>query len=194
MANTVQPTRGKSSVKGTHILSALCFMLLLVSGGAAWWVTSAKKQVELPVLALNRLISDARMYQGTKGSFPADLAQLQDAVWKKRGAFFTLTEANRSFTADNYYYLYTPAGPHVVNIWAVPLGKYRENFPSMYVTIRTGDPVPTIWQGPALDHEQLKKMKGLMTDKGLIELGMRLQPAPQQAQPPPQPAPFPNAR
>src|SRR3712207_2953889 len=136
MGNPVTPQRsGKGALRMTHLMAVLCFLLAAGSGVAAWWITSSKKQTEIPVLALNRLISDARAYQAVKGGFPDDLAQLQEAVWKKRGKFFTLTEANRSFVADNYYYLYTPAGPQVVNIWAVPLGNYREHFPSLYVTV-----------------------------------------------------------
>lgn len=196
MGNQVAPKRsGKSALRMTHLMAALCFMLAAGSGLAAWWITSSKKQNEIPVLALASLIGDARAYQSKKGSFPDNLARLQNVVWNKRGKFFTLTEANRSFFSDNCYYLYTPAGPQVVNIWAVPLGPYREHFPTLYVNVRTGDPNPTIWQGAALSHEQLKKVQGLMTDKGLIELGMKLQPAPAaQPQTQAQSAPFPFFR
>src|SRR5215204_6369216 len=106
MGNPVTPKRsGKSGLHMTHLMAGLCFMLALGSGVAAWWITSSKKQNEIPVLALASLVGDARAYQSVKGSFPDNLAQLQDVVWKKRGKFFTLTEANRSFVADNYYYL-----------------------------------------------------------------------------------------
>lgn len=192
MNQNVKPTRsGKSFLRGTHIMAVLCLFIAVGTGAARWWILSVRAQAETPVLALNSLIRDARMYHGIDGGFPVDLADLQSKVWTPRGApALQLSEQNRSFVAANYYYLYTATGPHESTFWAVPLGRLRSNFSTYYVKVRHAEAVPTVWQGPALDYEQVKLIRGVMQDVELIGLGMKLQESPQAAPPliPPAPA------
>jgi hypothetical protein len=169
----------------------LSFIITLGAGGAAWYVNSSRAAAEMPVLALLSLVRDVRSFHGLDGAFPADLSALQDKVWTPRGkGFFKLSEANHSFVAANYYYLYNAVGPHEANIWAVPLGRYRAQYPTMYVKIRNNESVPTVWQGPALDFEQIKKIYGGMPDAELIALGLKLQESPAA---PPAPGQYPPA-
>jgi hypothetical protein len=180
MPSQVKPSSsGRSHIRPTHIITILTFLLASGSGVVAYFVSSARAEADKPALALNSLVRDLRMFHGLHGGFPADLSVVSEAIWKPRGVFNTLAEANRSYSAANYYYLYTPAGPHLANIWAVPLGKYRNYYSTYYISVRSEDSQPVVWKGPALDLEQIKQIRGLMRDADLINLGLVLQPGEQ---------------
>jgi hypothetical protein len=171
-------------ISGTHIITILMFIVALGSGVTSWWITSTRAESEKPVLALNGLIRDLRGFHGLAGGFPADLHYLQDKVWLPQGrGGFQLSEENHSYVSANYYYLYAPVGPHEARLWAIPLGKYRSQFSTYYVKVLHTSSVPEIWQGPALYYDQVKKIKPLMEDAELINLGLVLQASPAQAAP-----------
>lgn len=185
MPPTVNPSRsGKSPIRGTHIITILMFIVTLGSGLASWWITSTRAAAEKPVIALGTLIGDIRSFHNLVGGFPVDLNVLQEQIWTPRGkGGYKFSEQNHSFVVGNYYYLYAPVGPHEARVWAVPLGQYRSQFSTYYAKVVHSAPAPDIWQGPALDYEEVKKITAVMQDAELINLGLTLQSTPAQTSP-----------
>jgi hypothetical protein len=175
MGNPVKPKRsGSGIVRPTHIYFLFTLFLTVASGAGLWWVRSTAAGEGIPALALASMTKDMRTFYGANGRFPKDLAELQEKVWQPRGygplssyVPLQLTEANKSLSIGNYYYLYGPAidpdHAQVANFFAAPLGPHRKKFPAMYVTIPvTGEPV--IWQCPAPELADFKKIRGVMRD------------------------------
>ncbi len=130
------------------------------------WASERRRSAEIPVEAASVMMRDLLVFHEKRGSFPIDLKQLEGVVWeKKSGRRFSIDD--RALSHRNYYYLYTRAGEQRFSLWAVPMGKLREEAPTWFLTVTPES--CRRWKGPALPLEQVGKIK---TTPSIAELGI----------------------
>lgn len=148
---------GKS---GAHSL-LLFFVVLVISilvhiGGAV--SSSLQDKKERPVLALKGFLRDLREFVRTEKRMPNDFRELEIKIWNKGNADIPtrLNYGNQFVVAENYKYIYFSGsieGVGVANVWAIPLGKYRDEYETVLLVISAAG--EDIWRGPALNEQQL---------------------------------------
>lgn len=138
----------------------LAFVIVLAIGiftqiiGAVY--LELKDRKERPALALKSILRDVRDFVRIEKRIPADFAEIEDKIWNKgKKGTVSVLHGKSIYTADNYEYIYfagkTKEIP-LVNIWAIPLGKYRDQYDSVLLVI-TPDGEES-WRGPALTNAQ----------------------------------------
>jgi hypothetical protein len=135
------------------------------SYAAEWRAKSQVPQID-PIL---KIIKGLRQYQKLRGTFPTNLKEVQNAVWKHPtppdyGA------VRHSVLLRNYYYIYSLISPNRCSLWAIPVGPQAE-MASAYFLIITPD-TREKWKGPALDLKEASSISGTPTYAQLALLGM----------------------
>jgi len=135
------------------------------------WADARQRTAEIPVDASSMMMRDLLAFHGKRGSFPSDLKQLEGAFWERK--------ESRSYSMDkrglmhrNYYYLYTRLDHHRFNLWAIPMGRQREEAATWFLVITPES--QRRWKGPALTPEDVERLSldpsaNQLTVLGLIE-------------------------
>jgi len=129
------------------------------------WAAERQRAADVPVEATSMMIRDLLAYHKKRGSFPTDLKQMEGAVWeKKRAREFSI--GDRGLSHRNYFYLYTQIAPNRFTLWAVPMGRARDEAATLFVI---GTPsVSRSWKGAAVSLDSIGSIKA---DPSEIELG-----------------------
>lgn len=129
------------------------------------WATERKRAADIPTEATSMMMRDLLAYHMKRGSFPADLKQMEGTVWEKhRNRDFSIE--NRGLSHRNYFYLYTQISPHRFTLWALPTGQARDEAATYFVS---GTPeAHRTWKGAALLHDSVSSIR---PDPSAIELG-----------------------
>lgn len=137
------------------------------------WAAERQRAADVPVEATSMMIRDLLAYHKKRGSFPGDLKQMEGAVWEKtRAREFSI--GNRALSHRNYLYFYTQISPHRFTLWAIPIGKARDEAPTWFLAV-TPD-VCIRWKGAALPFEQIDRMEPNPSVKQLGTFGLIEQP------------------
>ena len=132
------------------------------------WAQERNIRAEVPFDASAALSRDLLKFHQKRGSFPEKLEELEGVVWEKKPRIFA--SGGRALIHRNYYYLYTLEDHHRYALWAIPMGKGRDESPSLFVT---ADPSTIrIWKGPAVPLTELKNLSTTPTSHELGVLGL----------------------
>lgn len=132
------------------------------------WAQERDLKAEVPFDASAALGRDLLKFHQKRGSFPEKLEELEGVVWEKKQRNFT--SAGRALIYRNYYYLYTTEGHHRYTLWAIPMGKARDEAPTLFLT---ADPSTNrIWKGPAVPLTDLKELSATPSTRELSILGL----------------------
>lgn len=146
---------GKSGTK-----SIVAFFIILVIGilthiGGAVYHEIQDRRAR-PVLALKSVLRDVREFVRIEKKMPANFREIEITLWNKGNADVpSRLHGENLLTTDNYEYIYhhgNVQGAPVVFVWALPLGKYREEYDTVLIVISTDG--ETVWRGPAFSDEQ----------------------------------------
>ena len=172
--------RGVEGKSGTRYFSA-SYILAIIGvvfylgawGYSAYSADFADRGAHPRLDAITTLIKGAQSYYTRTGSYPENFYKIEDLVWK-HGAMPDYGERGVTLEYKNYYYLYTRAEDHVATLWAIPIGKYREEAPTYFVILRSpkSDQPVEKWKGAALNMEEAAKISGAPTFNQLGVLGM----------------------
>jgi hypothetical protein len=162
-----------SRIKLSLIFAALALVLVIVSYIFMLWSSDRQKTNELPVEAVSMMMRDLLKYHEKRGGFPEDLKKLEGIVWEKKERNFSIE--NRAFTHKNYYYFYTQISHHQFTLWAIPIGKSREEATTWFLV--TTPEKCRRWKGAALPLEQIDEIKTNPTIGEIGVLGLVEQPA-----------------
>lgn len=137
------------------------------------WASERQRTAETPVESFDVMIRDLRSFHKKRGGFPKDLRELEGVVWEKK--------ENREFSRDgaglshrNYHYLYTPISHHQFTLWAIPMGRQREEAATWFLVITPEFQRP--WKGPALTPEDIRAIRLQPSANELSVLGLVEQP------------------
>ena len=145
---------GKAGNKSIIIFFLVVGFAVVTHIGGAFY-DEMKDRRERPALALKSLLRDVREYVRVEKSLPSSWREVEAKIWNARSPAPSRLHGNNILVLDNYEYFYH-AGKvgevGLVNIWALPLGKYRDQYETVLLVITPeGDEV---WRGPALNETQ----------------------------------------
>lgn len=159
-------------LKISIVLAPLVLVLVIAAYVYSLWAVEQEKTRTLPVDAVSKMMRDIRRYHEKRGGFPETLKSLEGIVWEKKARDFSIE--NRAFTHRNYYYFYTRVGHHHFTLWAIPVGKSREEGPTWFLSV-TPEAVAR-WKGGALPLDQIDRVEANPSIKELGTLGLIEQP------------------
>jgi hypothetical protein len=144
---------GKAGNKSIIVCFLVVVFAVLTHIGGAFY-DEMKDRRERPALALKSILRDVREYVRVEKTMPSSWREVEAKIWNvpSRAPSRLL---GGILVVDNYEYFYH-AGKvgevSLVNIWALPLGKYRDQYETVLLVITAeGDEV---WRGPALNEAQ----------------------------------------
>ena len=130
------------------------------------WASEQKRTAEIPVEAADAMMRDLLSFHKKRGGFPKDLEELEGVVWeKKESRRYSMDK--RGLTYRNYYYLYTRTTQHNFTLWAIPMGRQREEAATWFLLVTPE--MRRRWKGSALSPEDVK---GLTADPSANELSV----------------------
>lgn len=146
---------GKGGSKSIVIFFVLLVVAVLINvAGAIKGELSDRR--ERPVLALKSALRDVREFIKTEKRIPGNYRELEVKVWNKgKPDEPTRLNGNNIFVSGFYEYIYFSGEAQeigIVSIWAVPLGKYRDEYDTVLLIIKPDG--ETTWRGPALTQSQ----------------------------------------
>lgn len=160
-------------LKTTLILVPVTFVAVVGVYVYSLWAAQRQRSAEAPVEAFDIMIRDLRLFHKKRGGFPKDLKELEGVVWeKKEGREFSKDGAR--LTHRNYHYLYTPISHHEFTLWAIPMGRHREEAATWFLTATPES--QRRWKGPALTPEDVKTLPLYPSLQQLNVLGLIEQP------------------
>ena len=97
---------------------------------------------------------DLLKFHEKRGSFPETLEDLEGVVWEKKDRHYV--SGGRSMFHRNYFYMYTKVVPHRFTLWAIPIGKLRDDAPTFHLAGTPGS--HRAWKGPAVPIPDVEKL------------------------------------
>lgn len=163
-----------NSLKISLVLIPIASLLVVGVYVYSLWASERKRATESPVEAADVMMRDLLSFHKKRGGFPKDLKELEGVVWEKK--------ENRSYSNDkrglkhrNYYYLYTRLDHHRFTLWAIPMGRYREEAATCFLAVTPE--MHRRWKGPALSPGDVKGLSLNPSANQLSVLGLIEQPA-----------------
>lgn len=155
-------------LKISLILAPLALTMLIGVYVYALWFEERKRAAEIPFDATGALNRDLRKFHEKRGSFPGKLADLEGVVWEKKDRNY-LSEG-RSMIHRNYFYMYTKVSPHRFTLWAIPMGKERDDAATVFFVGTPGS--NRAWKGPAVPLTDVVQLSSTPTTSELGILGI----------------------
>lgn len=132
------------------------------------WAKERDLRAEAPFDASAAMSRDLLKFYQKRGSFPEKLEELEGVVWESKQRNFALD--GRAMIHRNYYYLYTMEDHHRYTLWAIPMGKARDEAPTLFLVANSL--TNRMWKGPAVPLNDLNGLSPTPTSNGLGILGM----------------------
>jgi len=155
-------------LKISLILAPLALTMLIGVYVYALWSEERERSAEIPFDATGALNRDLRKFHEKRGSFPEVLQDLEGVVWEKKDRNYGYE--GRSMFHRNYFYMYTRIGPHRFTLWAIPIGKLREDAATLHLVGTPGS--HRVWKGPALPIPDVEKLSFAPSSHKLNILGL----------------------
>lgn len=137
------------------------------------WAAERKRAAEIPVEAADAMMRELLSFHKKRGGFPKDLKELEGVVWEKKESR-SYSNDKRGLTHRNYSYLYTRLDHHRFTLWAIPMGRHREEAATWFLVV-----TPELrrrWKGGALSPEDVKRLSLDPSANELSVLGLFEQP------------------
>lgn len=143
-------------LKTSLVLTPVVFLLVVGAYIYSLWEADRQRSADIPVEGTSMMMRDLLAFHEKRGGFPNDLKQLEGVIWKNaRDRNFS--NKGRGFAHRNYFYLYTQLNSHRFTLWAIPMGRSREDAATWFLMVspdsRRG------WKGAALPLEHVKKIE-----------------------------------
>ena len=161
-----------SRIKLSIIVACLALVIVVAAYIYSLWSVDRKKQAEVPVEAVSMMMRDLLRFHEKRGGFPEDLQKLEGVIWERKNRLFSAE--NRAINHRNYYYFYTQISHHQFTLWAIPMGKEREDAPTWFLVV--SPEICRRWKGAALPLEQIDRIEANPTIKKLVIFGLIEQP------------------
>lgn len=138
-------------------LALVPVVLVIVIGVYVYslWAAERRRTADMPVEAADRMMRDLLSFHKKRGGFPKDLKELEGVIWEKKESR-SYSNDKRGLTHRNYYYLFTRLNPHCFTLWAIPMGRQREEAATQFLLVTTES--CRRWKGPALSIEQASEI------------------------------------
>ncbi|HQU94413.1 MAG TPA: hypothetical protein PLK77_19105, partial [Pyrinomonadaceae bacterium] len=131
------------------------------------WSQERLRNAEIPVDATGTMSRDLLKFHQKRGSFPAKLKDLEGVVWEEKDRNFV--SDGRSLIHRNYFYLYSRIDSHQFTLWAIPIGKQRDEASTFFLV---GAPQKNrIWKGPPVPIADIDKLSSTPASAELVVLG-----------------------
>lgn len=152
-------------------LALLPVVLLMLIGTYIYslWADARQRTAEVPVDASSMMMRDLLAFHEKRGGFPKDLKEMEGVVWEKKESRSYSTD-KRGLTHRNYYYLYARLDHHRFNLWAIPMGRQREEAATWFLAITPGS--LRRWKGAALSPDDVKDINVHPSVNQLSVLGL----------------------
>lgn len=157
-----------TKIKLSLIVAALALLIVVAAYIYSLWSVDRQKQAEMPVEAVSMMMRDLLRFHGKRGGFPENLQKLEDVVWERKNRLFSAE--SRALNHRNYYYFYTQISPHQFTLWAIPIGKMREDSPTWFLVVSPD--ICRRFKGAALPLEQIDRIEANPTLKKLGIFGL----------------------
>ena len=132
------------------------------------WSEDRDRRAEIPFDATQVMNRDLLKFHQKRGSFPEKLEDLEGIVWEKKERNYV--SQGRSMIHRNYFYIYSKINPHRFTLWAIPIGKVRDEASTLFLV---GTPSSDrAWKGPALPILDIEKLSPRPSSNNLIMLGL----------------------
>jgi hypothetical protein len=155
-----------NSLKISLVLIPLAILMVVGTYIYSLWASERQRVAELPVEAADVMMRDLLTFHKKRGGFPKDLKEMEGVVWEKKESR-SYSNDKRGITRRHYYYLYSPFSHHRFTLWAIPVGRQREEAATWFLVV-----TPELrrrWKGGALSPEDVKR---LSLDPSANELGV----------------------
>ena len=161
-----------SRIKLSLIVAVIALVIVVVAYIYSLWSVDRKKQAEVPVEAVSMMMRDLLRFHEKRGGFPEELQKLEGVIWERKNRLFSAE--NRAINHRNYYYFYTQISHHQFTLWAIPMGKEREDAPTWFLVV--SPEICRRWKGAALPLEQVDRIEPNPSLKKLGVFGLIEQP------------------
>ena len=130
------------------------------------WAAERQRAADVPVEAVDAMMRDLLSFHKKRGGFPKDLKELEGAVWERKDSR-SYSNDKRGLTHRNYYYLYTRLNHHRFTLWAIPMGRQREEASTWFLLVTPES--CRRWKGAAIPADQANRIN---PDPSLGQLGV----------------------
>lgn len=155
-------------LKISLILAPMAMTMLIGVYIYSLWSQERTRNAEIPVDATGAMNRDLLKFHQKRGSFPEKLADLEGVIWEKKERNYVSN--GRSLVHRNYFYLYSRIDPHQFTLWAIPIGKVRDEASTFFLV---GTPnSDRAWKGPALPILDIENLASAPSSNKLIMLGL----------------------
>lgn len=161
-----------TKIKLSLIVASFALLIVIAAYIYSLWSVDRQKQAEIPVEAVSMMMRDLLRFHEKRGGFPEDLRKLEGVIWERKNRLFSAE--SRALNHRNYYYFYTQIAPHQFTLWAIPIGKMREDSPTWFLVVSPD--VCRRFKGAALPFEQIDHIEANPTLKKLGVFGLIEQP------------------
>ena len=159
-------------LKISLILAPLALTMLVGVYIYTLWSKEKERSAEIPFDSTGAMNRDLLKYHQKRGSFPAKLEDLEGAVWEKKERSYV--SDGRSLIHRNYFYVYARVNHHQFTLWAIPIGKEREEASTFFFI---GNPnSKRSWKGPPIPSTDIDELSLTPTPIKLNMLGLVEQP------------------
>ena len=155
-------------LKISLILAPLALTMLVGVYIYSLWSEEREWRAEIPFDATKVINRDLLKFHQKRGSFPEKLEDLEGVVWEKKERNYVSN--GRSMVHRNYFYLYSKINPHRFTLWAVPVGKVRDEASTLFLV--GGPSSDRTWKGPALPISDVESLRPAPSPHSLNSLGL----------------------
>ena len=155
-------------LKISLILAPLALTILIGVYVYTLWSEQRERVAVIPFDATGAMNRDLLKFHQKRGSFPEALQNLEGVVWEKKDRSYV--SEGRSMFHRNYFYMYTRVGPHRFTLWAIPVGKLRDEAATFHLI---GTPrYYRVWKGPAVPIPDVENLSFTPSAPNLNTLGL----------------------
>lgn len=158
-----------NSLKTSLVLIPLAILIVVGTYIYSLWASERQRVADLPVEAADVMMRDILSFHKKRGGFPKDLKELEGVVWEKKESR-SYSNDNRGITRRHYYYLYTPVSHHRFTLWAIPMGRQREEAATLFLVVTPE--LQRRWKGAALNPADVKALSLSPSANQLSVLGL----------------------
>lgn len=162
--------------KISFVLVAISGLLLVGVYIYSLWASDRQRKAERPVEAADVMVRDLRSFHKKRGGFPGSLKDLEGIVWERKETR-SYSNDERGLTHRNYHYLYTRINHHQFTLWAIPMGRQRDEASTWFLVVSPDS--QSRWKGPALNTDDVKALSLHPSANQLTVLGLIEQPTSQ---------------
>jgi hypothetical protein len=153
-----------TGIKLSVVVAAFAGVLFAGAYVYKMWAAEMKRRDETPVESVGAIVRDLRRYHARFGRFPENFRELDGTIWPAKPR--EITKNSQGLHHRHYFYIYARTTNHTFQLWAIPTGPHRVDFP-MWLLYSS----PTSarkWKGATASLNQFANLK-LPADHALLE-------------------------